>query len=87
MLALALDGNPRGRTLRIGRVVADGQPTVAIAHEALFRVWDTLHGWLAADRKALMLRAQIEDTAREWNDSDHAQSRRWWRDEGIMDAM
>ncbi len=33
------------------------EPTLGVAHEALFRVWDTLNGWLREDRKALLLRS------------------------------
>ncbi|MCK7582752.1 MAG: hypothetical protein MZV65_49135 [Chromatiales bacterium] len=44
----------------------NGQPILSVTHEALFRVWDTLNGWLLQDRKALALRAQIEDAAAEW---------------------
>jgi hypothetical protein len=41
----------------------NGEPILSVAHEALFRVWDTLRNWLLQDRKALALRAQIEDAA------------------------
>ncbi|MEJ2388012.1 MAG: SUMF1/EgtB/PvdO family nonheme iron enzyme [Chromatiaceae bacterium] len=46
---------------------ANGEPVLSVAHEALFRVWDTLHGWLLKDRKALSLRAQIEEAAAAWS--------------------
>jgi formylglycine-generating enzyme required for sulfatase activity len=49
--------------LLVPGVDAVGAPTLGVAHEALFRVWDTLRGWLEDDRKALALRAQIEEAA------------------------
>ena len=64
----------------------NGEPTVTVAHEALFRVWDTLRDWLLEDRKALMLRAQIEDAAAEWESEKRAESRAW-SDGRILDAM
>src|SRR5262249_57646387 len=54
-----------------------GERTLSVAHEALFRVWDTLHGWLLQDRKALTLRSQIEEAAAEWGAAGQAESRRW----------
>ncbi len=48
--------------------------TLTVAHEALFRVWDTLDGWLREDRKALALRAQIEDAAAEWQAENRART-------------
>jgi formylglycine-generating enzyme required for sulfatase activity len=65
---------------------ADGEPTLSVAHEALFRVWDTLRGWLLQDRKALALRTQIEDAAAEWDDANRAESRAW-PEERVVDAV
>lgn len=62
------------------------EPTVSVAHEALFRVWDTLNGWLRAARKALALRAQIEEAAAEWHAADGADSLAW-PEERILDAV
>lgn len=62
------------------------EPTLSVAHEALFRVWDTLNGWLRADRKALLLRSQIEDAAREWQAENRAKSRAW-PEERVLDAV
>lgn len=64
----------------------DGKRTLSIAHEALFRVWDTLHGWLLQDRKALALRSRIEEAAAEWDAAQRAESRRW-PEERILDAV
>lgn len=62
-----------------------GEPTLGVAHEALFRVWDTLNGWLRADRKALALRSQVEDAAAEWHDQGRPASLAW-SDERVHDA-
>jgi formylglycine-generating enzyme required for sulfatase activity len=64
----------------------NGEAILSVAHEALFRVWDILAGWLRADRKALALRAQIEDAAGEWQTANRAASRAW-PEERILDAV
>jgi len=63
----------------------DDKRRVSVAHEALFRVWDALYGWLREDRKALGLRAQIEDAAAEWNAENRTASRAW-AEERVLDA-
>jgi formylglycine-generating enzyme required for sulfatase activity len=65
---------------------ANGELVLSVAHEALFRVWDTLNGWLRDDRKALALRSQIEDAAAEWHASNRAASRAW-AEERVLDAV
>jgi formylglycine-generating enzyme required for sulfatase activity/energy-coupling factor transporter ATP-binding protein EcfA2 len=73
------------RRLLVSDKSHNGQPTLSVAHEALFRVWDTLHGWLLKDRKALALRSQIEEAAGEWDAARRAESRQW-PEERILDA-
>ena len=66
---------------------SDGaQSTLSVAHEALFRVWDRLSDWLVQDRKALVLRAQIEEAASQWAAEERADSRLWPEDR-VMDAI
>jgi formylglycine-generating enzyme required for sulfatase activity len=55
----------------------DHEPTLSVAHEALFRVWDKLQGWLNESREALMLRVHIEEAAAEWNREHRAESHAW----------
>ncbi|QQQ80112.1 serine protease [Saccharothrix sp. 6-C] len=44
-----------------------GQPPVlALAHEALLRTWQTLRGWLEADREFLAWHAQVRERAEQW---------------------
>ena len=64
----------------------DDATTLSVAHDALFRVWDTLDDWLRKDRKALALRAQIEDAAAEWDAAERTESRHW-PEERILDAV
>lgn len=63
--------------------------TLSVAHEALFRVWDTLNGWLRADRKALALRAQIEDAAAGWDAEKRSDIRGTllWSEERVLDTV
>jgi formylglycine-generating enzyme required for sulfatase activity len=65
---------------------ANGETVLSVAHEALFRVWDTLNRWLREDRKALALRSQIEDAAAQWHAENRAASRAW-PEERILDAV
>ncbi len=64
----------------------EGEPTLCIAHEAVFRVWNKLRLWLNQDRRALMIRTQIENAAIHWNNENQAESLRW-PEERILDAM
>jgi hypothetical protein len=57
-----------------------------VAHEVLFRVWDSLHDWLLEDRKALALLSQIEEAAVEFHAENQAESRKW-PEERILDAV
>jgi formylglycine-generating enzyme required for sulfatase activity len=68
---------------------ANGEPVLSVAHEALFRVWDTLHGWLLKDRKALALRAQIEEAAAAWSAETRPEIRAQllWPEERVLDAV
>ena len=63
-----------------------GAITIAVTHEALFRVWDTLRIWLETDRDALALRKQIRTAAREWKASGQKGSL-LWPDERVVDAV
>ncbi len=65
---------------------ANGETVLSVAHEALFRVWDTLNGWLRADRKALALRTQIEEAAAAWDAEARTESHSW-SEERILDAV
>ena len=65
------------------------EPVIGVAHEALFRVWDTLNGWLEQDRKQLLLRAQIEAAAAAWGAETRPEVCRdlVWPEGRIVDAV
>ena len=65
---------------------SSGETVLSVAHEALFRVWDRLNGWLNEDRKALALRAQIEQAAAEWQAENRVESRAW-AEERVLGAV
>jgi formylglycine-generating enzyme required for sulfatase activity len=75
----------RSKARSISKRRRSDEPTLSVAHEALFRVWDRLREWLLQERRALALRSQIEKAAHEWADEGRAESLRW-PEERIMDA-
>jgi formylglycine-generating enzyme required for sulfatase activity len=75
-----------GQRLLVSGTTNNGEPSLSVAHEALFRVWDTLRDWLRQDRNALTLRSQIEEAATEWDAAQRSESRQW-SDERILDAI
>ena len=60
--------------------------TVSVTHEALFRVWDVLRGWLEADRAVLALRKQVRAAALQWWDSDYSPNR-LWNDDRVIESI
>jgi WD40 repeat protein len=56
---------------------AEGGPTVEVAHEALFRSWNTLREWLIESEEALRLRTDLEDVAPEWERSGRVPEYLW----------
>lgn len=55
----------------------NGERQLAVTHEALFRVWDQLNQSLTNDRRALLLRSQIVEAAREWEAQGRPDNRLW----------
>jgi hypothetical protein len=43
-----------------------GETYAEIAHEAIFRRWDKLRGWIAAEREFLVWRGRLEVARRDW---------------------
>ncbi|WP_437991637.1 nSTAND1 domain-containing NTPase [Sorangium sp. So ce145] len=62
----ALDALVRGRLLVAREAEAGAQSAYEIAHEALIRGWDTLHGWLSGDAERRAVVHRIERAAAEW---------------------
>lgn len=44
---------------------------VEVAHEAMFRAWDKLRGWLDEDRGVLHLHREVSEAAAQWETSSH----------------
>ena len=60
------------RTLSVlaaARLLTVDRGTVEVAHEALFREWPRLQGWLVEDSDGRRVRAHLTDAARDWDDS------------------
>ncbi len=56
----------------------DGEEsTVEVAHEALFRAWEKLAGWLDENREALILRRELGQAARLWERGGRDSSDLW----------
>jgi formylglycine-generating enzyme required for sulfatase activity/energy-coupling factor transporter ATP-binding protein EcfA2 len=65
-----------GRLLVRGRDEQD-LPTVEVAHEALFRKWDTLQGWIESMADELRLLRQVRQAALDWSDHDRSEAYLW----------
>ena len=48
---------------------AAGETYAEVAHEAIFRRWDKLREWIAAEREFLAWRSGLEAARRAWNDT------------------
>ncbi len=56
---------------------SDSERTVEVAHEALFRAWDKLASWLDENREALILRQELGQAVRQWEQGDRAEEDLW----------
>lgn len=61
--------------LLVGDVAPDGEPVVALAHEALLREWPPAVRWIGENRDMLRLRAGISAAAALWRNSDQKEGR------------
>src|SRR5690606_13760845 len=52
------------------RLIAVGEATVEIAHDALLRHWTKLGEWLEGDRESLAIRTALVEDAGEWHSHD-----------------
>ena len=55
--------------LTAARLLTADRGTVEVAHEALFREWPRLEGWLDEDAQGRRVRAHLTEAAHEWDDS------------------
>ena len=70
VLSNVLDAFGQRRLLSFDRDAASGQATVEVAHEALFREWHRLAGWIDGHRTALVRFETFTGAADEWEASD-----------------
>ncbi len=61
------------RLLVTGRDPATGKEAVEVAHEALIRGWQTLQGWLNADREFLLWRQRLRTLAAIWDENSRGE--------------
>ena len=65
----ALEGEGVGETLAVladARLVTLGEGGAEVAHEALFREWPRLRGWLEEDAAGRRVPARVTASARDW---------------------
>jgi hypothetical protein len=80
---VALNDLPAGIHEIIGRFVDNRLLTVRddgkveVAHEALFRAWNRLAGWLAENGDELLLQQQIRNAAVLWEEAEHVGDELW----------
>ena len=58
-------------------LVTGGDNTVEVAHEALFRSWPPLEGWLDQHRSEFLLKEQLERDADAWVESGRSEGMLW----------
>jgi basic membrane lipoprotein Med (substrate-binding protein (PBP1-ABC) superfamily)/DNA-binding SARP family transcriptional activator len=69
VLSNVLDAFGRRRLLSFDRDASTGQATVEVAHEALFREWNRLAGWIDGHRAALIRLETFTSAADAWEAS------------------
>src|SRR5262249_33331862 len=57
---------PQTANLRAGGAAGSGETYAEVAHEAIFRRWDKLREWIAAEREFLAWRSGLETARRTW---------------------
>ena len=69
-------------------LVTRSDGTVEVAHEALFRSWETLRGWLSENTEALHLRREIGIAAQKWREaSEEEREFYFWRKGRLQRAI
>ena len=64
------------RRVLVSRMAGDRR-VIEVAHEALFRAWAPLRGWLENARAELLLKQQIERDAATWRDNGRTPDALW----------
>ncbi|MCA9964671.1 MAG: hypothetical protein KC423_10525 [Anaerolineales bacterium] len=52
------------------RLLTTDKDEVEVAHEALIREWETLRGWLDADREGLQIHRRLTRAAQQWDSNE-----------------
>lgn len=60
-----------GRLLTVDHDGATREPTIEVAHEALFGRWPRLREWIEVERSWIQVRATLSDAARNWELAEH----------------
>ncbi len=68
-IATNLDVQRTLSVLTAARLLTADRGTIEVAHEALFREWPRLEGWLDEDQQSRRVRAHLTEAAHEWDES------------------
>ncbi len=83
-----LDAEAALRALIDARLVTVDSGTAEIAHEAVFREWPRLRGWIEEDRDALRMLAQVRASSRVWSEEqDDSALYRGARLQAVVDVL
>ncbi len=83
-----VDGEAALRALIDARLVTVDSGTAEIAHEAVFREWPRLRGWIEEDRDALRMLGQLRVSARAWGEQkDESALYRGSRLQAVVDVL
>jgi len=69
--AAATPPAPQSASTETRVVPTAGQTYAEVAHEAIFRRWDKLREWIAAEREFLVWRSRLEAAWRAWQESPY----------------
>ncbi len=83
-----IDSDAALRALVDARLVTVDSGTAEIAHEAVFREWPRLRGWIDEDRDALRMLGQVRVSARVWGEQkDDSVLYRGARLQAVVDVL
>jgi hypothetical protein len=50
-------------------IVVNADDTIEVTHETLIQTWDTLRGWIDANRQELRRHRRLTESAKEWEEN------------------
>ena len=77
LTALPHDPAPLVERLAAARLLTVSDDYVEVAHEALFREWPRLRGWLTDDRAGREVERRLAVATTEWRDEDQDPALLW----------